>query len=636
MRGCARVWVGVLTALCCLLSAAQAVEIVEVRSGEHADYTRLVLELDGAAGYHVNRCGEHEVVVSIDADMPAAAPVVLGSRIRSLRFEERERGSVARIELDNPALRVREMLLVRPHRIVIDVEAHQGAGVPLVSSNAPVCGEAARPAAPLELHAPAEAAEALDVASVPEVEAVPEVADPPDVLPGVEEMEAPPSPQPATREVGRREHEDDASRISDQPAPLRTSEVPRRPFTLELGDAFLGRGIIGPGFELPTGAVWQPSLLLFGTSRVAVQGSYSHEVAAEAVGRLDLFANLKLSGTERILVGIRPLDRDGKFTGYTFRPGSRQRQETEFNARIRTLFFEGDVGELFPILDRGDSRMLDFGFSVGRQPMNIQEGMLVDDTFDAVGLVRNNILPPGASNLRITALYGWDQIHRGDNTRDRFSKLYALLTSADLPFSTVDLDLVYVESQEKRGGDGAYLGLSSVQRLKGVNTALRATGSLPIDGESAQVGRGALLFGEVSWTPPKVHDLLYLNAFWGIGDFTSAARAPDAGGPLGRTGILFAASGLGSLPAPLGNDAKRAAGGALGYQMFLGGIRRQLVFELGGRRDTLGEDGWAIGAAARFQQAVGQHHVLQIDLAVSEADDAPVTPSTRIEWRMKF
>jgi hypothetical protein len=280
--------------------------------------------------------------------------------------------------------------------------------------------------------------------------------------------------------------------------------------------------------------------------------------------------------------------------------------------------------------------MLDFGFSVGRQPLNIQEGMLIDDTFDAVGVVRNNILPPGTSNLRMTALYGWDQINRGDNARDRFSKLYALLTRADLPFSTVDLDFVYVESQERRGGDGAFLGLSSVQRVKGVNTALRANGSLPIDGESVEVGRGALLFGEVSWTPPAVHDLLYLNAFWGIGDFTSAARGPDAGGPLGRTGILFAASGLGSLPAPLSNDAKRAAGGALGYQMFLGGIRRQLVFELGGRRDTLGEDGWSIGAAARFQQAIGQHHVLQIDLAVSEADDAPVTPSTRIEWRMKF
>ena len=40
-----------------------------------------------------------------------------------------------------------------------------------------------------------------------------------------------------------------------------------------------------------------------------------------------------------------------------------------------------------------------------RQPMRLQEGLLVDDTFDSVGIVRNNLLPPGASNLRMTALY---------------------------------------------------------------------------------------------------------------------------------------------------------------------------------------------------------------------------------------
>ena len=119
-------------------------------------------------------------------------------------------------------------------------------------------------------------------------------------------------------------------------------------------------------------------------------------------------------------------------------------------------------------------------------------------------------------------------------------------------------------------------------------------------------------------------------------EVTSAAREEDVGGPLARTGILYEAYGVGSLGAPLSNAARRSAGGALGYQMFLSGIRRQLVFELGGRRDTLGDDTWSIGAAARFQQAIGNRHVLQFDLAVTESPDDPVTPSARVEWRMKF
>ena len=42
---------------------------------------------------------------------------------------------------------------------------------------------------------------------------------------------------------------------------------------VELGEPFLGTGTLKPGFRLPTGAVWQPALLLFGTFRTAVQSS---------------------------------------------------------------------------------------------------------------------------------------------------------------------------------------------------------------------------------------------------------------------------------------------------------------------------------------------------------------------------
>ena len=55
---------------------------------------------------------------------------------------------------------------------------------------------------------------------------------------------------------------------------------------------------------------------------------------------------------------------------------------------------------------------------------------------------------------------------------------------------------------------------------------------------------------------------------------------------MGRTGILFAAVGLGRYGAALGNRADNAVGGSLGYQMFFKRTRQQLIVELGGRKHT--------------------------------------------------
>jgi hypothetical protein len=113
-------------------------------------------------------------------------------------------------------------------------------------------------------------------------------------------------------------------------------------------------------------------------------------------------------------------------------------------------------------------------------------------------------------------------------------------------------------------------------------------------------------------------DLVYLNGFWGLDSFTSAARGATAGGPLGRVGILNAAVGLGRYGAPLSNQADHAAGGALGYQMFFGELRRQqLLFEIGGRapteRPTLPREQAAYGIGARYQHAFGRRTVLVLD-----------------------
>ena len=84
-------------------------------------------------------------------------------------------------------------------------------------------------------------------------------------------------------------------------------------------------------------------------SRHSTSGRTGAERETELANRLDLFINLQLTGTEKILLGLRPTDRNrpDRFTRYTFE-GRDQGFNSNFSATPQTLFFEGDFGSLFP------------------------------------------------------------------------------------------------------------------------------------------------------------------------------------------------------------------------------------------------------------------------------------------------
>ncbi len=246
-------------------------------------------------------------------------------------------------------------------------------------------------------------------------------------------------------------------RLSEEPTKYLTEgDIPERPgLILELGDDFLGTGNLGHGFELPTGAVWTPSLWVFGTLRSAIQsvdtGVDGAGRTTEWVNRFDLFSNLQLTNTEKIILGIRPLDknRPGQFSGYNFESDDDEGFQDFTNLNIRTFFAEGDFGSLFPALDTVGKRPIDLGFSVGRQPLILQDGTLLNDTLDGVGLVRNNIRLPGISNIRISGFWGFDSVSRGAAGVDLIednenAQLFNLSTSWDFPSTTINTDVVYV------------------------------------------------------------------------------------------------------------------------------------------------------------------------------------------------
>ncbi len=446
-------------------------------------------------------------------------------------------------------------------------------------------------------------------------------------------------------EHGKEHGKGHSSRLTDEKIPLQLEGFPQRPKPiLELGEPFLGTGTLRSGFRLPTGAVWQPSLLAFGTFRTAVQTFEPDDVGGSRItewaNRLDLFLNLQLSGSERLVVGIRALDDDGRFTSYFFEHPDDSLDgsfDDAFDAGIEALYFEGDFGEIFPNLDRDDFGSTDIGFSVGRQPMLFQEGMLIDDTLDGVGFTRNTLLPRNTSNFRLTFFYGWDNINI-NNAEQRSANLFALLSSTDFRKSTVDVDVAYIQTHDA-SGDLITGGINAVQRLGKTNSAFRILGSVATDEETASSTDGFLLFSELSWTPHYTHDHVYLTTFAAFDEYSPAARGagPASSGPLGRAGINFAAVGIGSFGAPLSGRASDVVGGAFGYQKFFDHTRRQLIIEAGARIgiDDLVDDAFA--ATARYQAALGRRTVVVVDGFVGYNESSDQVPfGGRLELLLKF
>lgn len=436
--------------------------------------------------------------------------------------------------------------------------------------------------------------------------------------------------------------------LQKEPIGMQIDTFPERPRMISdwiqewlgFGEPFLSPGQMSDGITLPTGAVWRPALWIFGNMRSAIQtfdnGGATH--VSEWANRLDLFTNIRLSGTERIVLGLRPLDeRDGRgFTRYQWKPETDDGWDEEIDFGVRTLFFEGDVGELFPRLDDNDRIPLDFGVSVGRQPISVQNGALINDVIDSVGIIKNNIFRrwlDDFANVRTSVFFAWNDIHRNDNIEDEGAELYGIFTEVDAWHSTVAVDLVYVDGE--RGGDGANLGISSVQRIGHFNTQFTANFSRATDTESVTSDDGGLYTAEVNWTPYGTHDVAYVNAFYGQDQYTSAARDPSAGGPLANLGILYAAVGLGSYGSALTNRPADSWGMAVGYQKIFNESRRQLIVELGTRHELDGPESAATAVAARFQQAFGLHWIVRVEgfLAWQQERDDGYGARTEVQYK---
>ena len=413
-------------------------------------------------------------------------------------------------------------------------------------------------------------------------------------------------------------------RLPDEPLPfLETEDLPPQiqPF-ITLGRGINETGPLSPGIEMPWGAVWQPALWVYGSQRTAVLSTDGDRRTrpggdlAEVATRMDLFANLQLTGTERVQAHLRPMDAGGRFTGKTFSPRNRG-FESHWDADFETLFFEGDIGEMFPRLDPQDRAAGDLGLAIGKFPVEFQNTYMVRDEMLAVGLTKTHVQVPGSSGVRLTGLWAFDHINRSDNAPDRSDvDLVGLFTEGDFPWGLLEADVARTFADRSRG-EQVNAGLGWTGHSAGNNYSVHANFSRYFDPARQMYDDGSLLVLGYSTEIGLRRDILYANAYWGEGDYR---RLASSGGPppLGPVGLSFAGVGLGSYRPALWPNPLDSAGFAVGMQTFFAEKKANWAVELGHRQDLdkahpkLGNTG-GTAVTTRAQYSFAERFMLQLD-----------------------
>jgi len=166
---------------------ARGASVKQVRVGDHADYTRIVVELDGPAGYSVEQktvAGVAELVVGLEATTSTRVVSSRSRLVENVRLRPSPQGAEARIALRAGAVNVKEMVLKNPHRIVLDLSP---AKAPAATAT-PARVTTAAPAPTRTVAAPkpkpaATAVEAAPTAAATRVEAAPTAASAPSAKP---------------------------------------------------------------------------------------------------------------------------------------------------------------------------------------------------------------------------------------------------------------------------------------------------------------------------------------------------------------------------------------------------------------------------------------------------------------------
>jgi hypothetical protein len=359
---------------------------------------------------------------------------------------------------------------------------------------------------------------------------------------------------------------------------------------------------------------------------------------AAVAARLNLDMDLALTATERIHAFVRPLDKNGSFTRYQFRGPNEDEFIDEFDFKLDTLFFEGDVNQMREGLT-GLKTTFDLPFAIGRVPMFTQNGIWLDDAFDGLSFAITARSSPkyDISNMDFTFFAGFDKVNTaavpGDN-----SKVYGMAGFADALKGYIEYGYGYIGADNSdlsyHNVTGAFTKRYRLGQL-GLSNSVRVIGNFGQQGP-VKTADGVLLLVENSFhRSDPIFLVPYVNFFAGFDSPQPLARNADGGGVLKNTGINFESDGLTGYPT-LDASARESWGAAVGLEK-LWGVSQQVVVEgaVVQRMDssTLGNQ-YALGV--RFQRPLNNAWIFRADAMHGWRQGQNDVYGVRVELRRKF
>jgi hypothetical protein len=419
----------------------------------------------------------------------------------------------------------------------------------------------------------------------------------------------------------------------DEPRPL-----------IELGQPMYTEGPLDPSFDvIGRKNLVQPSFLVYGDWRTGA--AYNHQNNNKEIGqvatRLNLDVDLQFTATERLHALFRPLDFGGKFThAEIFGPDANHRVTVPVNLNPRTLFFEGDIGNLVAgFTDRYQS--YDLPFAVGLVPLIMQNGVWFNSAISggAISIIGRNSPAAGIANMDLTFFAGFDR------KTDRQVFGAATFIEANEGYWEAGIGGVH---DDRLFGSGSYgnATVAFTKRYFGwLSNSLRAVGTFGdtkpavLPGQPLN-GNGFIFLMENSLISAKELVLVpYFNLWAGFGRPQSLLRNGDAGGILFNTGILFQTDGLTNYPT-MDALGQNTYGGALGVN-YLFNLEQQIVLEAAtvqrmNNNFVIGPKGDQYGVGIRYQKNLTRYLIWRADAMYAVRENEPDILGIRTEIRQKF
>lgn len=410
---------------------------------------------------------------------------------------------------------------------------------------------------------------------------------------------------------------------------------PPNPLTI-FGDGFWEAGKVSPGRFTPTLIMYGDLRTVYAAFQKADPGSASDVKTLQT--KLNLQFDLKLTATERIHASFEPLTNNGQNTRVNYDPT--YDREFEHSLKPVTLFFEGELDSI--ISDFGgaaqhDTSDLNYAIAAGLFPFELHNGYLISDVFKGVGVTKNNISVPWASNFGVGVVYANSDVS-ANNSLDLVNNAFKMLTLhsfADLAYVRTEASLTWLGTNDEsdvapgQAQNLFYAGLSFSWLRGPVGQGLHLFGQAA----GADTGNGALGVYESNYrlTPINVDGGTYLmvDGFYGTANWESIS------GNLNQVGTTFQSDGVTGFPSQQ-NNGHDSTGGSVAVEYKT--LRRRLHFipEVSYVDDlsALNNDVTALGL--RINYGFGRRSVLRLDLRRFFPTVGDPNNAGRVEYQVKF